>query len=215
MSLDAQQVGDFLKANPDFLKQNPGILAFVHLPSGSAGGNVASLHERQMQTMRDKVKALEHKLVELSRAAVENQSIIDSLQAVQRRLLMVQDAEQLPNLITQLIGQHFHVPMVKLVLWRDQSVDQADVDIVNSMNSLFCGFAENAPTLAVFEGESVQPRSVVLIPLRVGASPESFGCLGLGSSDKDRFAPNLETDFLATLAEMACAALSRLNKAAN
>lgn len=211
MSLDAQQVGDFLKANPDFLKQNPGILAFVHLPTGSSGANVASLHERQMQTMRDKVKALEQKLVELSRAAVENQSIIDSLQAVQRRLLMVQDAEQLPALITQLVGQHFHVPMVKLALWRDQVIAQSDVDVMNQMSALYCGFAENAPSLAVFQGEPVLPRSVVLIPLRVGANPGTFGCLGLGSSDKDRFAPNLETDFLATLAEMACAALSRLN----
>jgi uncharacterized protein YigA (DUF484 family) len=51
---------------------------------------------------------------------------------------------------------------------------------------------------------------VVIIPLRVGANPDSFGVLGLGSPDKDRFAPTLETDFLNTLAELACAALSRL-----
>jgi uncharacterized protein len=211
MTDEAVQVADFLKAHPDFLIKNPGILAFVKLPEQSSG-NVASLHERQVHTMREKVKALEHRVVEMTHAAVENQAIIDNLQSITRTLLTVKNASDLPNVLVEAIKKKFLVPIVRLQLWSevDSEVISADKQLVDGMKSLYCGFSENAPTLSVFEGEEVAPRSVVLIPLRIGVSPETFGCLGFGSPDKDRFSPTLETHFLTTLAETACAALSRL-----
>mgnify|MGYP000514633482 CR=1 FL=1 len=63
MNDEAVHVADFLKANPDFLLKNPGVLAFVRLPEQTSG-NVASLQDRQLQTMRDKVKALEHRIAD-------------------------------------------------------------------------------------------------------------------------------------------------------
>ena len=210
MTDEAIQVADFLKAHPDFLIKNPGILAFIKLPEQSTG-NVASLHERQVQTMREKVKSLEHRVVEMTHAAVENQAIIDNLQSITRSLLTVKNASDLPTVLVEKIKKQFMVPIVRLQLWdHDNSFNESDEAVVNDMKGLYCGFAENAPTLSVFEGEEIAPRSVVLIPIRVGASPQAFGCLGFGSPDKDRFSPTLETDFLNTLAETACAALSRL-----
>lgn len=209
MTDDAHKVADFLKANPDFLVKNPGVLAFVRLPEQSHG-NVASLHERQVQTMREKVKALEQRVVEMTHAAVENQAIIDNLQSVTRSLLTVKNAADLPAVLVEKVRKKFLVPMVCLQLWVDEENPSADQQLIRDMKGIYCGFAENAPTLAVFQGEEVAPRSVVLIPLREGANPKAFGCLGLGSHDKDRFSPMLETDFLNTLAEIACAALSRI-----
>ena len=210
MTDEAIQVADFLKANPDFLIRNPGILAFIKLPEQSSG-NVASLHERQVQTMREKVKLLEHRMVEMTHAAVENQAIINNLQTITRSLLTVKNAVDLPAVLVEQIKKQFVVPIVRLQLWNQgDAVSEDDQVLVSNMQSLYCGFAENAPTLSVFQGEEVAPRSVVLIPLRVGINPEAYGCLGFGSPDKDRFSPTLETDFLNTLAETACAALSRL-----
>ena len=210
MTDEAIQVADFLKANPEFLIRNPGILAFIKLPEQSTG-NVASLHERQVQTMREKVKLLEHRVVEMTHAAVENQAIINNLQTITRSLLMVKHAADLPAVLIEQVKKQFMVPIVRLQLWNQVDVaSEEDQALVSNMPSLYCGFAENAPTLSVFQGEEVAPRSVVLIPLRVGVNPKSFGCLGFGSPDKDRFSPTLETDFLNTLAETACAALSRL-----
>ncbi|MFX3622399.1 MAG: DUF484 family protein [Limnobacter sp.] len=211
MTDEAVQVADFLKAHPDFLIKNPGILAFIKLPEQSTG-NVASLHERQVQTMREKVKSLELRVVELTHAAVENQAIIGNLQAITRTLLTVKDAIDLPAVLVDAIQKKFVVPIVRLQLWNesDCSIGDSDKSRIDDMKNLYCGFAENAPTLSLFDGEQVAPRSVVLIPLRIGASPVTFGCLGFGSPDKDRFSPTLETDFLNTLAETACAALSRL-----
>ena len=210
MTDEAIQVADFLKAHPDFLIKNPGVLAFVKLPEQSTG-NVASLHDRQVQTMREKVKALEHRMVEMTHAAVENQAIIDNLQSLTRALLTVKNAADLPTVLVEKIKKQFMVPIVRLQLWGEaEEANDADQFLLDDMKGLYCGFAENAPTLSVFQGEEVAPRSVVLIPLRVGMSPSTFGYLGFGSPDKDRFSPTLETDFLKTLAEIACAALSRV-----
>jgi len=102
MTDEAVQVADFLKAHPDFLIKNPGILAFIKLPEQS-NGNVASLHERQVQTMREKVKSLEHRVVEMTHAAVENQAIIDNLQSITRTLLTVKNASDLPSVLVESI----------------------------------------------------------------------------------------------------------------
>lgn len=222
MSVGAAEVADFLKQNPDFLNHNPGILAFVTLPS-AAGGNVSSLQERQIQTLRDKIKIMEQRVVEMSRAAVENHAIIQSLQTLQRHLLGVRDATQLPQVLVQEVKSQFKVPQVALKIWDkapeylssglDAQPAPQTLEQLSRIRGVYCGFAENSPYPEAFESEEVKPRSVVVMPLRIGIGTTLFGCLVLGSPDKDRFAPNLETDFLGTLAEASCAALSRLTLA--
>jgi uncharacterized protein len=215
MTDEAIRVADFLKSNPDFLITNPGILAFVRLPEQHTG-NVVFLQDRQLQTMREKLKALEHRIASMSNAAVENQAIVVKLLAISRSLLSATDDVQLPALLVEHIKAQFAVPIVRLALWTtDDTETQAERDTFNRIKTLYCGFAEQAPSLRVFEGENVCPRSLVLIPLRIGSNSETFGVLGLGSSDKDRFSPTLEIDFLNTLSEIACAALNRLQKTAS
>ena len=55
-----------------------------------------------------------------------------------------------------------------------------------------------------------QTRSLALLPMRVGAAPESFGLLVLGSPDPARFQASMGTAYLERIAETASAALSRL-----
>ena len=49
-----------------------------------------------------------------------------------------------------------------------------------------------------------------MLPLRVGADPQTFGLVVLGSADKDRFQITMGTAFLERIAELASAALARL-----
>ena len=219
MTVSATDVADFFKQNPDFLLHNPGVLAFVHLPTQESG-NVSSLQDKQIQTMREKVKGLEHKIADLSHAAIENQAIIEKLLTLQRELLRIKEASEIPQVVVNQLGKLFSVPMVKLRLWEDGALSDSSVfaadlepaakEQLDAMLEPYCGFSDFAPAFEMFEGEEVKPRSVVVIALKVGVSPKSFGCLALGSPDKDRFTPDLEKDFLVSLSETACAALSRL-----
>jgi uncharacterized protein YigA (DUF484 family) len=51
--------------------------------------------------------------------------------------------------------------------------------------------------------------SVAIVPLRVGAAPQAFGVLVLGSPDSRRFTPEMGVDFLERIGEIASAALCR------
>lgn len=221
MSISSSDVADFFKENPDFLLHNPGVLAFVNLPS-QLNGNVSSLQEKQLQTMRNKVKALEHELVSLTRNAVENQTIIDNLFALQKQLLMTRQSVNLPKVLVEQISGLFNVPMICLKLWISNPVDklaefesglslQAQKDL-SALDSTYCGFYEKSPVTGLFDQEEVKPRSIVLIPLRDQEGKTTFGCLALGSDDKDRFTPNLGKEFLYSLTEIACASLVRLTQ---
>ena len=55
--------------------------------------------------------------------------------------------------------------------------------------------------------------SLALIPLRPGLAPEAFGLLVLASSDPQRFAPDMGTDFLERIGQITSAAFSRLRPA--
>lgn len=214
MTTEAIRVADFLKANPEFLVQNPSILANVHLPTPArtTGKKVAYLQDRQILSMREKVKTLEQRIAHITIAAVENQVIVGKLMTLAQALLTVHDERQLTALLIEQIKAQFSMPMIHLKLWGQCTDNIPERKAINQMKTLYCGFADQAPSMAVFDSEPVKPRSVVLIPLRFGNNPNTVGVMGLGSLDKDRFAPTLETDFLKTLAEIVCAALSRLQE---
>jgi uncharacterized protein YigA (DUF484 family) len=215
MTTEAIRVADFLKANPEFLVQNPSILTSVHLPipARTTGKKVAYLQDRQILSMREKVKTLEQRLAHITIAALENQVIVGKLMALAQALLTVHDERQLTALLIEQIKAQFSMPMIHLKLWSQCTTSNtAERKAINQMKTLYCGFADQAPSMTVFDSEPVKPRSVVLIPLRFGNHPNTVGVMGLGSLDKDRFAPTLETDFLKTLAEIVCAALSRLQE---
>ena len=52
--------------------------------------------------------------------------------------------------------------------------------------------------------------SIAMIPLRHGAGVEAFGMLVLASPDPMRYTPEMGTDFLVRIAELASAAVTRL-----
>jgi uncharacterized protein YigA (DUF484 family) len=63
-------------------------------------------------------------------------------------------------------------------------------------------------------GNPAEFKSVVLVPLRIGAAPEAFGLLVMGSPDAGRFSSDMGVTYLARIEEIAAAALSSLLQAA-
>ena len=67
--MDANAVAQFLKANPQFFDQHPQLLESIYVPHPH-GGRAIPLTERQIVSLRDKVRLLEGKLGEIGRAHV-------------------------------------------------------------------------------------------------------------------------------------------------
>jgi len=213
-----KDIASYLASHPDFFDQHPEVLATLRLPHPH-DGQAVSLVERQSMMLREKVKALEARVAEMMRNAQENDAISSHLVAWARALLLEADAAALPDRMVDAMKEAFSVPHCALRLWLVQApyrslacarpVTADTVSLANSMRVPFCGSNVGFEAVAWFDdGAAVQ--SLAMLPLRIGADPETFGLLVLGSADKDRFRTGMGTTFLERIAELASAALARL-----
>ncbi len=215
-------IADFLVNTPGFFERHAELLSAVTI-SSPHGQRAVSLQERQAEMLREKIKGLEHRVMDMVRHGHENTAITHKIHQWSRELLAVQDVAELPQAVEQGIARLFDVPQVALRLWGTAGMHAdapfthgASEDVRSFASSLtmpFCG-----PNLG-FEAtawlaRAAEVHSLALLPLRRGAidsaDEPAFGLLVLGSPDPHRFEATMGTDYLARIAELASAALSRL-----
>jgi hypothetical protein len=220
-SLDSAAVAQFLLDHPHFFVEHAALLGEVKL-SSPLTGRAVSLQERQMEVMRDKYRALELRLSELTRHAEENAAIANRFHGWTQQLLRTRVPGEIPSAVADGLVKHFIVPQATLRLWK-LAPEHADAwyargvseDVrlfASSLRAPYCGpnkEFEAAGWLAGAEPDDAgKVRSTVLLPLRAGGS--AFGLLVLGSPDPDRFTAAMATDFLVHIGETAGTALAPL-----
>lgn len=209
----------FLIHTPDFFERHAEMLAAVQL-SSPHGGRAVSLQERQAEMLREKIKLLEHRLMDLMRHGNDNMLIADKLLRWSRQLFLVHRPVDLPAVLVSEMKSQFNVPQTALKLWdvaevyaNEPFAQGASDDIKSLASSLtapYCGV--NAGFDAVqWLDEPQAAASLALIPLRPpAASAPAFGLLILASPDSQRYEAGMATDFLERIGELASAALSRV-----
>ncbi|HVL58433.1 MAG TPA: DUF484 family protein [Burkholderiaceae bacterium] len=217
--IDADQVAIFLREHPEFFEQYSDLLASITVPHPH-GGRAVSLVERQVDVLREKVKLLELRMAELLRNGQENDAISERLSRWTRELLRARDPRQLPEIVTGGLAGVFAVPQVALRLWaldddyrdlpENEPVGPEVMALVEGLKQPYCGPNAELRPAAWLAGGGAETRSIALLPLRVGASPDPFGLLVLGSPDPERFQTGMGLSFLSRIAETASAALSKL-----
>ena len=212
-------VARYLRDHPEFFAAHPDLLASITVPH-QHGGRAISLHERQLEVLREKNRALEMKLAELVRLGQENEAISERLQKWTRQLLLAAEPERLPQAVVEGMQTIFSVPHVALRLWGVREPYRAmacatpvEVDVItlaNSMKQPYCGPNADFQAATWLPEGGAATRSLALLALRKGVDPNAFGMLVLGSADPDRYQINMGTAFLDRITEIASAALSRL-----
>ena len=214
-------IANYLANSPDFFARHAQLLASVQLTSPH-GNRAVSLQERQAEMLREKIKALEHRVMDMVRHGNENMIIADRLHRWARALFQVQSARALPATIATEIRSQFMVPQVAIKVWDvairyaeeafAQGVSEDAKSFASSLTQPYCGV--NSGFEAVnWVDDTAMAMSLALIPLRDGAANgtgPAFGMLVLASPDHQRFQSGMGTDFLERIAELASAALSRL-----
>ena len=212
-ALSAQTVAQFLQENPDFFTTHADVFATLVVPHPHQTRAI-SLGERQVMTLRDKVRDLEWRLTELVRQAERNESISKHLKAWCQRILAESDLQRLPDTIAQGLNEQFDLQGATLRVWSLDTITPAGDDTVNdevrtyahNLKKPYCG---NDTALAAAAWLAETPASLAIIALRTQADAPAFGLLVLGSSDPKRFTPDMSTDFLDHIGQLASAALSR------
>ncbi len=214
-------IANYLVNTPDFFERHAELLASVQL-SSPHGSRAVSLQERQAEMLRDKIKALELRIMEMIRHGNENVIIADKLQRWVRNLFLTTSARELPQRIGGELKAQFVVPQVAIKVWGvaeafageafAQGVSDDAKTFASSLASAYCGVNSGFEPVGWLD-DPAAAMSLALIPLRAGAAPQAFGLLVLASPDPQRFHNGMGTDFLDRIAELASAALSRLRPA--
>jgi uncharacterized protein len=209
-------IAHYLANNPAFFERHAELLATVQL-SSPHGQRAVSLQERQMQMLRDRVKGLEQRIMEMIRHSQENVAIADRLQRYIRDILLTADPADLPQRMTHTLKHEFMIPQAAIRLWglgdahAGAAYAQAASDDIKSFAASltvpYCGVNAGFEASEWLD-DSATVMSMAMIPLRHGDA--CFGMLALGSPDPTRYAAEMGTEFLMRIGEVSSAALSRL-----
>ncbi len=211
-------IADFLLNTPDFFGRHADLLSAVMLTSPH-GNRAVSLQERQAEMLREKIKLLEHRIMDMIRHGNENMIIADRLQRWARSLFMTAAPQDLPRAMAEGLQEEFMVPQVAVKVWGVAEAFAAEPfaqgvsdDVKSLASSLMAPYVgANAGFEAVsWLADASRVASVALIALRRGTEPQAFGLMVLASPDPQRFHAGMGTDFLERMAELGSAALTRL-----
>jgi uncharacterized protein YigA (DUF484 family) len=214
-------IADFLLNTPDFFGRHAELLSAVLLTSPH-GNRAVSLQERQAEMLREKIKLLEHRIMDMIRHGNENMIISDRLQRWARRLFLTASPQALPHAMAEGLQEEFMVPQVAVKVWGvadafagepfAQGVSNDVKSLASSLMAPYVG-ANAGFEAVVWLPDASRVASVALIALRAGTDPQAFGLMVLASPDSQRFHAGMGTDFLERMAELGSAALSRLRPA--
>ena len=220
-------IANFLVNTPDFFDRHAELLASVRLTSPH-GARAVSLQERQADMLREKIRVLEHRLMEMMRHGTDNDVLAERMQRWIKSLLMTTNARDLPQNIASHIEREFMVPQVAIRVWEvaeafrieafTQGVDDEVRAYADSLRTPYVGLnPQHAAMQWLADPASVQ--SVAVIALRVtretdtaqsAATQPACGLLVLASPDPQRYHEGMGTALLERMGDLASAALSHL-----
>lgn len=205
--LSAEQVAEFLRANPDFFEHHVDVLLNINV-SHPHGGRTVSIPERQLIATREKVKLLEHKLAELIGFGEENDALSDKIHALLLRLI---DSASYTDLIDTLyldLLDHFQIPHVAIRFWNVaepvaptpefSNVPPELRQFVEMMTTPYCGSHPVYETHQWFGDHAPHLKSYAMVPLK---RESTFGLLLMASESSSRFYADMGTVFLSRIGD--------------
>jgi hypothetical protein len=211
-------IANFLLQTPGFFERHAEVLASVQLTSPH-GNRAVSLQERQMEMLREKIRGLELRIVEMIRNGQENMTIADKLHRWVRRVMLTTNAGDLPGVLVSELRHQFMIPQGGVRIWAAASafatlpfatpVSEDMKSFATSLTQPYCGINSGFEASRWFD-DAAAITSLAMIPLRVEPGQPAFGMLVLGSPDPTRYSADMGTEFLARIGDIASAALHRL-----
>lgn len=214
-ALSAEQVAEFLRAEPDFFERNVDVLLNINV-SHPHGGRTVSIPERQLIATREKVKLLETKLAELIQFGEENDQLSDRIHDLTVRLINCPGLDQIIDTIYLELLDNFQVPHVAIRLWNVVPPDNAApefqpvpaelVQFVEAMATPYCGSHPVYETNQWFGEHAPHLKSYAMVPLKAG---RQFGLLLMASESASRFYADMGTVFLSRIGDILAHCLAR------
>jgi len=217
--ITANQVVEFLEANPDFLDRNPDLitkLRFSHPVEGAT-----SLIEHQVKVLREEQADSRQRFEQLAANAELNQKLLEKIERFTIELLdchsvqpMLSRAHHLLKELFGLGGSEILLPqsvqenLGKGVHRCDEEEYKKVIELV-SERPAFMGRPPEWLTEIIAGKDTFAAGSIAIISL---ALEQGSGFILLGSKDEMRFQGDMGTDFLAYIAALIGRLMERLEQ---
>jgi uncharacterized protein YigA (DUF484 family) len=211
-------IANYLANTPGFFERHAELLGAIQLTSPH-GQRAVSLQERQMEMLRDKLKGMEQKIMEMIRHGQENVAIADKLHRFTRAIMLTASAADMPEVVATELMHQFIIPQTAVRVWGGDAgyadepfamgVSDDAKSFASSLSVPYCGINSGFEAVSWLE-EPSSVASVAMIPLRHGPTIAAFGMLVLASPDPTRYSADMGTEFLMRIGDIASAGLSRL-----
>jgi uncharacterized protein YigA (DUF484 family) len=205
--MKAEDVAEYLQNNPGFFETYALMLSEIVIPH-PYGGRTISLSERQMLTLRERVKELEKRLHELVEFGKDNDGLQNKLHLFTVGLFAAHDLLSLQNTTVNNLREVFAVPHAAIHLWKENPPSAEVLAFADQHTLPVCLHHAVFDTAKWFGEAGDHLRSFAYLPLR--ANDQTIGMLIIASEDAKRFYPEMGTIFLQRIAEIMSAALIQL-----
>jgi uncharacterized protein YigA (DUF484 family) len=193
-------VAAYLEAHPSFFERHPDLVVRLTVPHAS--GRAVSLIERQVGVLRGQLETERRRLAHLIARARDFETLSGRLHDLSLQLIAAHDLERIQTILSEALRQEFNAEAVTLKLFplesdTDDAAEQdvsvsAFLEFVDREHAL-CGHLDAERNGVLFGAHSEVIHSAALIPIR---ADKRSGVLAIGSSDPERFGPEMGTDLL-------------------
>lgn len=210
----AQDLVTFFQDNPDIFQRHPELLELVTL---SDNRGTASLLERQIAALKERLQRFQSQQFELIEVARENEQISDSFSQIICQLIGFANLSEFASEFPTSLRKTFDIDEVAFktlqAVQRRPDELQAYEDTLRRVagNNAVCDNRWPANILSLFFAKDIT--SAALIPMLGGEDDKVLGVLALGSTDPQRYTHELGTAHLNRLGKMAGICLARLQPA--
>jgi uncharacterized protein YigA (DUF484 family) len=224
-------IANFLVHTPDFFVRHAEILGTIRL-SSPHGNRAVSLQERQAEMMREKIRGLELRIMEMMRNGGDYSLIAQHLHKWTMGLLEVNKAVDIPSALVKGLEKCFDIPQAAIKVWdvskaakKEPFAKGVSEDVQTFASTLlrpYCGpnsgfeavswleRPDEVKSLALIALHAPTDTSVTPIHDGVSIQNPAIGLLVLASDSEQRFNAEMGTVFLEQIGELASASLARL-----
>ena len=202
-------LADYLRANPNIFQQHPQLLELVTLDDSRG---TASLLERQVAMLKERLQESNNEYTQLLNRARENEKIAEKFKSVLTQFIryntLAEFSAQLPNTLCST----FDIQQVTIKTDTQPAV-YADTLRRLANHRAVCDNRWPSAIMQFFFDQAIA--SAAIVPMRLAACDEHphgqvLGILALGSNDPEHYNNNLDTIFLDWLGIMSGTCLARL-----
>jgi len=208
-------IAAYLVNTPAFFDRHAELLGTVQL-GNPHGGRAVSLQERQIDMLRERIKGLERKIMEMIRNSQDNVMLNERLHRWTCEVLRAAGDDAKSAVLVEGLRDAFLVPQVALRVWGAGEAAPAALarevsdDVKTFASSLtvpYCGLNSGFEA-AQWLPDPATVQSIALVPLRLKEGGRCFGLLVLASPDALRYRADMGTELLEQIGEIVASALS-------